>query len=137
MTGACGSQTRRDQTSLYAGRQRYLDLNVHIENEGGFDLDTEEGLSPEHQASLRATWHVNDDVSVNPSVYYVSELPASNVDDYVRLDVNIGWKINDNMKFNVIGQNLLDNKHREFGPATGLNTAEIERSIFGKMTWEF
>lgn len=115
----------------------FLDIEVAIENEGGFNLDTEEEQSPHHQANLRASWNVNERLSVDPSLYYVDELPGYDVDDYVRFDINVGWKINENMRFNVIGQNLLDSEHREFGNATDLNASEIERAVFGKLTVEF
>lgn len=115
----------------------YLDLEVSIENEGGFNLDAEERQSPSHQATLRASWNVNERLSVDPSLYFTDDLPDYDVDEYVRLDLNVGWKINENIHFNVIGQNLLDSDHREFGNATSLNAAEIDRSVFGKVTWEF
>lgn len=119
------------------GSYSYLDMFLHVADNNGFNLETAEGLSPRHQANIRASWNITDDVSFDTSAYYVDRLKTNNVASYVRLDLNLGWKINDNVRFNITGQNLLDSSHREFSAPAALNAAEVERSIFGKLTWQF
>ena len=115
----------------------FLDMFLHVEENGGFDLETAERLSPHHQANMNASWKISQDVSLDGFAYYVDELSQSNVDDYVRFDVNLGWQITDNMKFNLVGQNLMDDSHREFSSPTSLNATEVQRGVFGKLTCKF
>lgn len=119
------------------GSYTFFELFSHVTNNGGFDLETDENVVPHHQANIRAAWRINDNVTIASSAYYVDQLSQGNVDDYVRLDLNLGWQIEDNVRFNLIGQNLIDEAHREFSSPTSLNAAEVERSIFGKLTWQF
>ncbi len=115
----------------------YLDIFLHVPLNNGFDLETAEHQSPENQVNVRSYWNITPDWSLDTGIYYVDELEAGNVGDYVRLDMNLGYKINENLRFNLTGQNLLDNAHREFGSPGSLNAAEIPRSVFGKLTWKF
>jgi iron complex outermembrane receptor protein len=114
-----------------------LNIAMHVDDDSGFDLETGEDVSPHHQASLRASYNITDDVSLDASAYYVDQLAQSNVGDYVRVDMNLGWRIDDGVRFNLVGQNLLDDAHREYSSSASLNAAEVERSVFGKLTWEF
>lgn len=115
----------------------FLHVDLHVADNNGFDLETGEGTSPQHQANARASWNVTDDVTFNTSAYYVDQLSTDDVDDYVRLDMNLEYEINENLHFNLVGQNLLDDAHREFSSPLSLNAAEVERSVFGKLTWQF
>lgn len=92
---------------------------------------------PAHQVGARVSWNIYEDWTLDTSASYVDQLSGSNVGDYVRLDMNLGWKLNDNIKFNIVGQNLLDDANREFGSASDMNAGEIERSVFGRLTWTF
>jgi iron complex outermembrane receptor protein len=57
------------------------------------------------------------------------------VPSYVALDLRLGWRPTPNWEFAIVGQNLLDRQHPEFGaPAT---RQEIPRSVYGKLTWRF
>jgi iron complex outermembrane receptor protein len=88
-------------------------------------------------ASIRASWNMNEKWTLDTTAYYVDKLPGANVASYVRLDMNLGWQIGQGMRANLVGQNILDDARREFGQANDLNAAEIQRSVFGKLTWEF
>jgi iron complex outermembrane receptor protein len=57
------------------------------------------------------------------------------IDAYTRLDINLGGRLTKNLRANLVGQNLLESKHMEYGSAQDINAAEIERSIFAKLTW--
>lgn len=96
-----------------------------------------EDLYPVHQAGVRASWNISENWMLDASASYVDELQGSNVGDYVRLDVNLGWQLNDQIRLNLVGQNLMDSSNREFGNESDINAGEIERSVIGKLTWEF
>jgi iron complex outermembrane receptor protein len=112
----------------------YLHLTVHALN------PTQEGaetLYPTHQVGTQLFWNISNNWTFDTSVAYVDDLPGAKVEDYVRMDLNLGLKVSENLRLNLVGQNLLDNRHREFAMLTDLNVAEIERGIFGKVTWDF
>lgn len=96
-----------------------------------------ENLSPEQQVGIKVFWNMNQTWTLDTTAVYVDKLPAMMVQDYVRLDINLGGKLSKSLKFNLIAQDLLDDQHREFTSVEDLNGGEIERSIFAKLTWEF
>ncbi|MCF8495592.1 MAG: TonB-dependent receptor [Alphaproteobacteria bacterium] len=120
-----------------SGTYTFLNMFLHVRDNHGYNLETAEDISPHHQASLRASWNIHPRLSLDTSAYYVDQLSQADVHDYVRLDLNLGWRIDDTLRVNLTGQNLLQDSHREFSSPTALNAAEVERSVFGKMTWEF
>jgi len=88
-----------------------------------------EGQSPQHQANIRAQWDISDKLAFDTTLYYVSELPALGVDAYWRADTRFGWHVMDGLELELVGQNLFDDAHPEFG------TTEIERSVYARATW--
>jgi hypothetical protein len=49
------------------------------------------------------------------------------------------WQWGRHTEIAIVGQNLLDDQHPEFRPGTlgGGTAAEIERGVYGKITWRF
>lgn len=115
----------------------YLEIFMHSPDVFGVSQESDEGESPVHQASLQSSWDINRNLNLDTKLYYVDGLPSEDVDDYIRFDVNLGWQVHANLRFDLTGQNLVDEAHREFGDTASVNAAEVERSIFGKFTWEF
>lgn len=93
--------------------------------------------APKQQYNIQANYKITPKISWNVSGYYVSELEETNIDKYIRLDSNITWQISDQIKASVQGKNLLDDQHQEFSPGVFSIPAEIERSLYTKLTWEF
>ncbi|HSX86268.1 MAG TPA: TonB-dependent receptor, partial [Cellvibrio sp.] len=112
----------------------YLYMSLITDDE---DREAAERLSPRHRASARVYWDIRENIMLGATASYADRLPASDVDSYVRLDLNLGVELTDNVRFNLVGQNLLDSAHREFGTIDDINVGEIERSIFAKLTWQF
>jgi len=92
-------------------------------------------VDPEQQAGAKIFWTINNSWTLDSQVTYVDELPGMEVDSYTRLDINLGGRLTQNLRVNLVGQNILEKRHREFGEVGDLNLAEIERSIFAKLTW--
>ena len=71
-------------------------------------------------------------------VRYVETLPAMNIPSYVALDLHLAWHPLKNLEIAIIGRDLLDNRHPEFN-STSIATlsTEVERSVFGKITWRY
>jgi iron complex outermembrane receptor protein len=112
----------------------YLDLDVRAPA-GAIDGRGAEGRAPVNQANLRVNWDVNDRFALDATAYYVDELAAFGIGDYVRADLRAAVRLADGVEFELIGQNLFDDHHREFTAAGDANAAEIGRSVFGRLTW--
>lgn len=125
-----------DRWKLTAGYS-HLEMFLHSPLIFAFTQESAEGRSPQNQFSLRSYWDINDRWTLDTMAYWVDQLPTDDVPSYLRVDVNLGWKFNKHLRFNLVGQNLFAPPHREFGSATNPNVSEIPTSIFGKFTWEF
>jgi outer membrane receptor protein involved in Fe transport len=112
----------------------YLDLDVTAPA-GAIDGRAAEGRSPVNQASVRVNWDVNDRFALDATVYYVDDLEGFGIDEYVRSDLRAAMRLGQGVRFELVGQNLFDNSHREFTAAADANAAEIGRSVFGRLTW--
>jgi iron complex outermembrane receptor protein len=71
---------------------------------------------------------------LDASYRYVSAVPAEGVSAYQTGDVRLGWRLAEGLEFSVVGQNLLQPSHVEFGGDPGPLVA-IKRSAYGKITW--
>ncbi len=115
----------------------YLNILLHAPTVAGLSQETAEKRSPQHQANIRSYWNLSENWTLDTMAYYVGRLPADDVDDYVRVDINAGWRVLDNLHVNLVGQNLFGGSRREFSPETDDNAAEQGTSFFGKVTWQF
>jgi len=125
----------RDDLNISAS---YSFLNIDMNGPPmpqAIDSEIAEGQSPRNQASLRVRWDATDRMSVDGTLYYVDSLPAFQIESYVRFDLRLAWRLSDHLQFELVGQNLLDDTHREFGAPSDANAAVIERSVFGRLSW--
>jgi iron complex outermembrane receptor protein len=101
----------------------------------GFGVE-EEGNDPHNMFSAHSSINLPYNIQFDQLVRFVDELPNPVVHSYLELDLRLAWRPIDHLELALIGRNLLDNQHPEFGPDTPLRE-EVERSIFGKVTWQF
>lgn len=122
-----------------AASYSFLDLQLHsagtVFNNRAFSSEDEEGEAPHHMFNIYSLYNITDNVTYDAFLYYVDSLQEHEADDYVRLDMRLGWRINDSLHFNLVGQNLLDDAHREFSESVA--STQIQRSIFAKVIWQF
>ncbi len=102
---------------------------------GAVDGEVAEGRSPQNQANLRLNWVASDRLAFDATLYYVDELPSFDIEDYLRADLRAALRVAEGVQFEIIGQNLFDDSHREFTAPGDVNAAEIGRSVFGRLTW--
>jgi iron complex outermembrane receptor protein len=117
----------------------YLQIQLDLDRDSGDTLsESAEGDSPHHQVSLRSSMDIVSDLALDLWVRYVDDLPSQDVDSYITLDVRLGWKLHEDVELSVIGQNLLDDHHPEYKPEF-IDTipTEVQRSVYGKVTWQF
>ena len=114
----------------------FFDLHLHTKP-GSTDTtqESQEGDSPRQQAFLKSWIDLPHQVQVDCAVRFVDELPNQQVPGYVAFDVHLGWQLTKNLELSIVGANLLDPQHPEFG-MPGART-EVPRSIYGKVTCRF
>jgi iron complex outermembrane recepter protein len=96
------------------------------------------GTDPEHQFQLHSYFSLRHHVDFDTSAYSVTTLPSLQVPNYVRLDAHIAWSPAERLKLSLGLQNLLSPRHLEFkDPILPVISAEVPRSFYGKVEWEF
>jgi iron complex outermembrane receptor protein len=119
----------------------YLEMELHLYDDSMDPTNSESGAgeSPENQFFLRSHIDLPKNFEFDPTLRYVDSLPSFDVDNYVTLDVRLGWKATKSLEFSIAGRNLLDNQHLEYRSTAFIDTeaTEIPRSVYGKVTWRF
>ena len=98
-----------------------------------------EGLAARNQASLRAAFDATHGLQFDATLRYTGPLATLNYPGYTELDAALTWRPRERVEVSVVGQNLFDAHHPEQDFAfsgSGLGT-EVQRSVFGKVTWQF
>lgn len=117
----------------------YLQMQLHLDGDSrDMRSVSAEGESPHNQVSLRSSMDLTRDLDFDLWLRYVDNLPSQDVGSYITLDARLGWKLYKDIELSVVGQNLLDSHRLEFEPEI-LDTypTEVERSVYGKITWRF
>jgi iron complex outermembrane receptor protein len=118
----------------------FLEMHLHT---GSTSLDTTsvadaQGSNPGHQAQLRSHLEMTHGVAWDLSSYFVGALPAQFIPSYTRLDSQLTWKLAERLQLNLVGQNLLRDHHPEFNNQfQSVNTSQVKRSAYAKLTWQF
>jgi iron complex outermembrane receptor protein len=104
-----------------------------------------EGDSPKHQVYLRSSWDLGENVDYDLTLRYVDCISGPVVDPvavpaYVTMDMRLAWRPRKHLELAVVGQNLLQSHHYEFGgviedPATLVT--EVPRGVYGNATWRY
>jgi iron complex outermembrane recepter protein len=99
--------------------------------------------TPAHQATLRSMLALGRDVDFDLWARYVGDnrYPLSTgtvlIPAYVALDVRLAWRPIAGIELSVVGQNLLEQRHLETISDQSVVRHEIERTVYGKVTWAF
>jgi len=125
-------------------RGSYSFLHMNIEKSpNSLDIGTAPqimGSSPEHQLSLQSSFDMTKKVDLDLGYRYVSALPGQLVPAYSTADARLGWTFHPGFELSLVGRNLLQPSHPEFGtdpglPAGAITLVGIKRSGFIKLTW--
>lgn len=118
------------------GSYSYLHLNAH-DKATSDDVSTVgqlEGDSPQHRVVVQSSWNLSKDFELDLIYRYVSALPDQNVPAYSTGDARFGWRLSKQFELSLVGQNLLQPHHPEFGGDPG-PLVEIRRSAYARLTW--
>ena len=118
---------------------RYLEENLRVKP-GQSDISNAHGetADPRHQVSLRSSMNLSRNIDLDAQLRWVDTLAlgTASVPSYTELNMRLGWRPAKNVEISLVGQNLLHDQHVEYGSPSPTRV-EIERSVFGKVQWEF
>jgi iron complex outermembrane receptor protein len=118
------------------GSYSYLHLYVH--DKPGFtdnqNTVSDNGSSPHHQFTVQSFLNLPKRIEIDATYRYVSSLPAQKIKAYKTGDFRVGWRPSNNWDLSVIGRNIMQGQHAEFG--SDVNTiVGIKRNIYARITW--
>ncbi len=128
------------------GSYSYLHLFVHDKPGiagplNSLNTSSDNGSSPHHQVELQSLFNLPKRFELDTTYRYVSALPSQistppgqTVEAYSTADVRFGWRPHQNVELSIVGQNLLQPHHPEFGGDDG-PLVGIKRSFYAKVTW--
>lgn len=131
------------------GTYTFTKINLHP-NAGAFLADAaNEKATPQHQIYLQSSWDLPHELEFDLIGRFVPFLQGFNaggtagftdtIDAYVSLDARVGWRPIQKLDFSLVGQNLLDSHHPEFGSEVAVRAplVEIQRSVYAKATYQW
>jgi iron complex outermembrane receptor protein len=131
---------------LHAGYD-LLQEHIHVKP-GEVDATgaTNETADPQQQWSVRSSMDLPRNLQLDAAVRWVDTLHINNgptagpvvgtVPSYFELDTRLAWHATKRLELSLVGQNLLHEYHPEYGFPSPTRE-EIERTVFGKITWGF
>jgi iron complex outermembrane receptor protein len=103
---------------------------------GSTDVSATTGLAtndPSHYWMLRSSWDMSHDKELDVTVRHVGALSTPAVPAYTTADVRFAWRLQHGVELSVVGQNLFNRNHAEFGAAPGRSV--FEPTVFFKLLW--
>jgi len=116
-----------------------MSLDLDSDSTDSFS-ESAEDATPNHQGTVWSSIDLGNNLEFDTAVRYVDgiEVTGRDIDSYVELDARLGWKFRPDVELSLVGQNLLDNHHKEFLPDfIATQPTEIERSVYVKGIWSF
>ena len=118
----------------------FLDVNVEPALASGDEgrATSDENSDPEHQVLVRAQVDLPNDVELDLIYRAIDELSDFGIGSYSELDARLGWRATEDIEIAVVGENLIDDSHREYDSTFILQgSSEIERAVKGEITVTF
>ncbi len=116
----------------------YSQLHLYVHDKPGFTDDqntvSDNGSSPHHQAVIQTLFNIPRRVEFDLTYRYASSLPAQKVTAYNTGDIRFGWRPSHSWEMSVVGQNLLQPHHAEYGSDVD-TIVGIKRDMYAKITW--
>ncbi|MBK4736738.1 TonB-dependent receptor [Noviherbaspirillum sp. DKR-6] len=88
---------------------------------------------PSNFWQLRSSIDIAEGKELDVMMRHVGALSSPALPAYTAIDMRYGWKLRRDLELSLLGQNLFDAKHAEFGAAPG--RALYERALYVKLVW--
>jgi len=116
-----------------------MDLEARPGSTDQFSAAAIEGANPEQQFQIRSYINLPHNLEFDTSLYWVDELPglniagvpSSGIDEYLRLDLHLGWQPSQHLQLGLFLQNLLDDRHAETNQFV-FSPTEVPRGSFAR-----
>lgn len=127
------------------GSYAFARVCLHVDR-GVNDITSEalfEEDHPRHQASLRSMMDLPNGIQFDTWLRFVDRIKTAEgdhfFDEVLELDARVRWQATPTLKFELVGRNLLDDRHGEYGSSVIYRTeaTETERSAYVQMTWDY
>jgi iron complex outermembrane recepter protein len=93
------------------------------------------GNDPRRQLLLRSSHELPQQMFLDLTLRHVGALPNPRVPSYSTLDLRLAWRPSDQLELSLVGRNLCEPRHVEFGaPVTA---SRIERGLHAGLRWTF
>lgn len=118
------------------GSYSYVHLNMS-DSPSSIDASTVhqlEGDSPQHKVVVQTSFDLPKSFQLDLSYRFVSALPDQKVSAYSTGDVRLGWRVSRHVDLSIVGQNLFQPYHSEYGGDPG-PLIGIKRSVYGQLVW--
>jgi len=119
-------------------RAGHTELRIHIwPNPGSTDTTrgASESQTPDRQFFLFSSLDLPAHLRLDAGMRAVDDITRQQVPGYAELNAKLTWQPTPQLDLSLVGQNLLHDRHAEFGaPAT---RREIERGVYGLVEWRF
>jgi len=126
-------------TSRWRVRAGYTELRVHVWPNPG-STDTSRGLTesqaPDRQLFVHSSADLPAHLRLDVGLRAIGEIARAQVPSYEELNARLTWQPTAKLDLSIVGQNLLNPRHIEFG-APGATRREIERGVYGLVEWHF
>lgn len=125
-------------TSWWQLKGSYSYLHLATKDKPGYGdagtVASDNGSSPHHEVIVQSPFTLPKRFELDPTYRYLSSLPAQRVTAYSTADLQLSWHAGKEWDLAVVGQNLVEPHHAEFGGGPG-PIVQIKRSVYGKLTW--
>jgi iron complex outermembrane recepter protein len=120
-----------------------LQEDIHVKP-GQQDINgaLNETADPSQRWSLRSSMDLPHRVELDANLREIGPRDINNgstigvVPGYTEMDVRLGWHATEKLELSIVGQNLLHDRHVEYG-FPGATQVQIDRSVIGKIAWHF
>jgi iron complex outermembrane receptor protein len=91
-------------------------------------------FDPQQQAQVRSSLDISPSLEWDVALRYVDKVENEargfdTIPDYLGLDTRLGWQMTEQFELAIVGQNLLSDRHPEFG------FRYVERAAYAKLIW--
>ena len=102
---------------------------------GGADV----GSSPSNQIYLQSSFNLTRHTNLDLMWRYVDRLPQQQISDYNTMDVRYAWRPRAEWELALVGRNLLQPDHREFGDDefAGNVATNVQRELYGMISLRY
>ena len=124
------------------GSYSYLKMNLHADRTlsagSAASFEKIEMQSPQNQVYIRSSFDLPGHVEFDVTGRYVDSIAgfSPGIPSYFTMDARLAWKPKPNLEFAIVGQNLLQDHHTEFGTSSLVRSplVDVERSVYATVT---